>query len=104
MRNRLIEKLRYYLMLFDAILGIATNSIVYLFYLYTYIIIKLTYYTIVLRLVLIKHRLPRKLRKKIVLTYEEKLTKLFSLDLFENIPLTNFSRKRKHIKRSIDTG
>ncbi|MCD6195230.1 MAG: hypothetical protein J7J82_00375 [Staphylothermus sp.] len=98
MRNRQIEKLRYYFMLFDIILGIVSSSIVYLFYLYIYVIIKLTYYTIVLRLVLIKHRLPRKLRKKIVWMYEEKLTKLLSLDLFENIPLTNFSRKRKYIK------
>jgi len=98
MRNKQIEKLRYYFMLFDVILGIVTSSIVYLFYLYIYLIIKLTYYTIVLRLVLIKHRLPRKLRKKIVWMYEEKLTKLLSLDLFENIPLTSFSRKRKRIK------
>jgi len=98
MRNRLIEKLKYYFMLFDVVLGIVTNSVVYLFYLYIYIIIKLTYYIIVLRLVLIRHRLPRKLRKKIVLMYEEKLTKLLSLDLFENIPLISFSRKRKYMK------
>ncbi len=98
MRNRQIEKLKYYFMLFDVILGIISSSIIYLFYLYIYIITKLTYYTIVLRLVLIKHRLPRKLRKKIVWMYEEKLTKLLSLDLFENIPLTSFSRKRKRIK------
>ncbi|MCD6196836.1 MAG: hypothetical protein J7J82_08635 [Staphylothermus sp.] len=98
MKIRQIEKLRYYFMLFDVILGIVSSSIIYLFYLYIYILIKLTYYTIVLRLVLIKHRLPRKLRKKIVWMYEEKLTKLLSLDLFENIPLSSFSRKRKRVK------
>ena len=98
MKIRQIEKLRHYFMLFDVILGIVSSSIIYLFYLYIYILIKLTYYTIVLRLVLIKHRLPRKLRKKIVWMYEEKLTKLLSLDLFENIPLSSFSRKRKRVK------
>ncbi len=98
MANKRFEKLRYYFMLFDVILGIVSSSIIYLFYLYIYIIIKLTYYTIVLRIVLIKHRLPRKLRKKIVWMYEEKLTRLLSLDLFENIPLTSISRQRKYIR------
>ncbi len=98
MTSKRVEKLKYYFMLFDVILGIVSSSIIYLFYLYIYIIIKLSYYTIVLRLTLLKYRLPRKLRKKIVWMYEEKLTKLLSLDLFENIPLTNFSRQRKYIK------
>ncbi len=98
MTGKRVEKLKYYFLLFDVILGIVSSSIIYLFYLYIYIIIKLTYYTIVLRLTLLKYRLPRKLRKNIVWMYEEKLTKLLSLDLFEDIPLTSFSRQGKHIK------
>ena len=90
-----IEKLIYYYRLFDVILGIVSTTIVYLLYLYIYIILKLSYYTIALRITLIRHRLPRKLRKRIVYMYEEKLTRLLSLDLFESIPLTSFSKRRK---------
>ena len=103
MRNNRIQKLRFYFKLFDAILGIVSCLIVYLFYIFMFTIFKLTYYSIVLRLILMKHRLPRELRKKIVLMYEEKLTELLSLDIFEKITLFKLRRKRKRIDSKYTT-
>jgi hypothetical protein len=74
----ILKRINYYLELFDIVAGIIASIIIHAMYLYLLLIIKASISIIRFKIILWRKRLPRKLRRKLLSLYEDKIEEFIS--------------------------